>query len=128
MYTVGLDVDKLVFTVKILLYAGNFSLSSPFVFITSGTIYLFSYLREQSAGNFSNSKIVTAITKNTYNKYTNLPLISEHLPKYKTNLTDEELGYFLAGLIEGDGWFGKKQLHIIFSEYDASLAYYLKNV
>lgn len=126
MYTVGLDVDKLVFTVKILLYAGNFSLSSPFVFITSGTIYLFSYLREQSAGNFSNSKIATAITKNTYNKYTNLPSISEHLPKYKTNLTDEELGYFLAGLIEGDGWFGKKQLHIIFSEYDTSLAYYLK--
>jgi hypothetical protein len=126
MYTVGLDVDKLVFTVKILLYAGNFSLSSPFVFITSGTIYLFSYFREQSAGNFSNSKKATAITKNTYNKYTNLPLISEQLPKYKTNLTDEELGYFLAGLIEGDGWFGKKQLHIIFSEYDTSLAYYLK--
>ncbi len=32
----------------------------------------------------------------------------------------------MAGLIEGDGWFGKKELHIIFSETDISLAYYIK--
>lgn len=127
MYTVGLDVDKLVFTVKILLYAGNSWISSPLVFIALGTIYLFKYyLPGQSARNFGISTIATAVTKNTYNNYTNLPLISEHVPKHKSNLTDKELGYFLAGLIEGDGWFGKKELHIIFAESDVSLAYFIK--
>ncbi|KAM4054277.1 LAGLIDADG endonuclease (mitochondrion) [Hirsutella rhossiliensis] len=67
-----------------------------------------------------------AITKNTYDKYTNLPWISDHLSKYRTNLTDEELGYFLAGLIEGIGWFDKKQLHIVFKQSDVSLAYYIR--
>jgi hypothetical protein len=29
--------------------------------------------------------------------------ISEHVPIHNSNLNDEEVGYFLAGLIEGDG-------------------------
>ena len=123
MYTVGLDVDKLVFTVKILLYAGNSWLSNPLVLITLGKIYL--YFTGQSAGNFSFSKKAPAVTKNTYIKYSELPKISEHIPK-RNNFNDEEFGYFLAGLIEGDGWFGKNQLHIIFSETDISLAYFIK--
>jgi hypothetical protein len=124
MYTVGLDVDKLVFTEKILLYAGNlFNLSSPLVLLTLGKIYL---KIKQSAGNFSFSDTATATSRNTYTKYTDLPKISEHVIKPKKDLNDEELGYFLAGLIEGDGWFGKKELHIIFHESDISLAYYLK--
>jgi hypothetical protein len=44
----------------------------------------------------------------------------------KNILTDNDFGYFLAGLIEGDGWFGYKQLYIIFAEEDISLAYYIK--
>lgn len=124
MYTVGLDVDILVFTVKILLYAGNSCISGPFVLFMLGTIYL--YLSGQSAENFKFCTNATAVTKNTYNKYINLPLISEHIPKHKSNLKDNELGYFLTGLIEGDGWFGKKELHILFSENDVSLAYYIK--
>lgn len=133
MYTVGLDVDKLVFTEKILLYAGNSYINSPLVFFTFGKIY---FLRGksasigQSAGNFSFSTIAMAVTKNTYNKSKkDSLLISEHLPKNKLNpllLNAVELGYFLAGLIEGDGRFDKKELHIIFSENDISLAYYLK--
>ena len=140
MYSVGLDVDKFVFTVKILLYAGNSCfilfffkekivkiLSGPLVFITLGKIYLKqNKLPGQSAGNFGFSTKATASTKNTYNSYTKLSLISEHVPKHKSNLTDIEFGYFLAGLIEGDGWFGKKQLFIIFAENDISLAYYVK--
>lgn len=122
MYTVGLDVDKLVFTVKILLYAGNSSINSPLVFIALGTIYLF---KRQSAGNFSFSTKATAVTKNTYTSYQNLLPISEHVPN-KIYLTDIQFGYFLAGLIEGDGWFGYKELHIIFTEEDNSLAYYIK--
>jgi hypothetical protein len=48
------------------------------------------------------------------------------VPKPKKNLNDDELGYFLAGLIEGNGWFDKKQLYIFFAESDTSLAYYIK--
>ena len=68
MYSVGLDVDTLVFTGKILLYAGNFCISSPLVFFALGTIYLLQYyLPEQSAGNFGFSTKATAVAKNTYN-------------------------------------------------------------
>lgn len=123
MYTVGLDVDKLVFTEKILLYAGNSCINGPLILIMLGIIYLF---KRQSAGNFGFSTKATAVTKNTYTNYKNLPLISEHVPNHKNNLTDNEFGWFLAGLIEGDGWFGHKELHILFAENDVSLAYYIK--
>ena len=127
MYTVGLDVDKLVSTVKTLLYAGNSWIYSPLVLIALGTIYLlYYYLTGQSAGNFSFNTKATAVVKNTYNKYTNLPTISEHVPKHKSDFSDNEFGHFLAGLIEGNGLFDKKQLHIIFSEDDTSLAYLIK--
>jgi hypothetical protein len=147
MFSVGLDVDKFVFTElyllirlyleqglhlegereKILLCAGNFCLSNPLVFITLGKIYLNNLkISEQSAGNFSISTKASASTKNIYNRYNSLPKISEHVPKHNSNLTDSDFGYFLAGLIEGDGWFGFNQLHIIFSERDISLAYLIK--
>jgi hypothetical protein len=123
MFSVGLDVDKFVSTDKILLCASNFYIKSPLVLITLGKIFDMS---EQLAGNFHFSTIATASTKYIYNSYTNLPLISEHVPKHNSKLNDNDFGYFLAGLIEGDGWFGKKELHIIFSETDISLAYYIK--
>jgi hypothetical protein len=128
MYSVGLDVDKLVFTEKILLYAGNSLVSSPLVLIALGIIYLLhkKIMRGQSAGNLGFSTKTTPATKNTYDNYTKLYRISDHVANHKTNLTDEQLGFFLAGLIEGDGWFGKKQLYIIFSQTDTSLAYYIK--
>lgn len=134
MYSVGLDVDKLVFTcesflfAKILLYAGNLYVNGPPVLIALGTICLLFSLKEleQSAGNFGFSTYATAATSNIYNKFTDLPLISIHVPKRKDKLTHNEFGYFLAGLIEGDGWFGYKQLHIIFAKEDRSLAYYVK--
>jgi hypothetical protein len=122
-------VDTLVSTEKIWLYSGNSCLSSPLVFVTLGKIYLKQYtLPGQSVGNFSFSTKATARTKNTYNSYTNsLPgKLSEHVPKHRSNLTDNEFGYYLAGLIEGDGWFGKKELHIIFAENDISFAYFIK--
>ena len=125
MFAVGLDVDKLVFTEKILLYAGNSCISSPLAFNALGKICLKSQ-PGQSAGNFTQSTKATASTKNTYTQYYNLPKISEHVPMHNSNLSDTDLGYFLAGLIEGDGWFGYKQLHIIFNEKDISLAYLIK--
>jgi hypothetical protein len=125
---------------KILLYAGNFCINSPLVFSAFGKIYLlhgsghFMFLPvhlkflfpEKSAGNFRLSTKATASTKNTYNTFLSLPKISEHVPLHNSNLNDEEFGYFLAGLIEGDGWFGNKEIHIIFSEGDISLAYLIK--
>lgn len=42
-------------------------------------------------------------------------------------LNNEQLGYYIAGLIDGDGHFSKaQQLVITFSSPDAFLAYYLK--
>ena len=113
---------------KILLYAGNSCLSNPLAFIALGKIY-FITLSGQSAGNFSFSTRATAVTKNTYNSYLTLPLISEHVPTPAkvANLTDNDFGYFLAGLIEGESWFGQNELHIIFAENDISLAYSIKS-
>ena len=141
MFSVGLDVDRIVSTElhldlyylglgereKILLYAGNSSISSPLAMIALGKIYLNNY-PGQSAGNFSFSTKATAVTKNTYNSYKILPKISEHVPAPAKiiNLTNNEFGYFLAGLIEGDGWFGNNVLHIVFAEKDTSLAYSIK--
>ena len=122
MYSVGLDVDKLVFTRQILLYARNPSINNPLIFIMFGIICLFIRLR---AGNFSFSTNATA-AKNIYNSYKTLPEISKHVPKHSSNLTDNEFGWFLAGLIEGDGWFGKNELHITFAEEDTALAYLIK--
>jgi hypothetical protein len=129
MYSVGLDVDTLVFTEKNLLYAGTFWISSPLVNLTLGKIYLYHkkiFITKKSAGNFYFSHNASAGTKKNYNKFSELPLISEHVAKHTQDLSDEALGHFLAGLIEGDGWFGKKELHIIFSENDTSLAYFIK--
>jgi hypothetical protein len=132
MFTVGMDVDTLVFTEKILPYAENSWISGPLAFNALGTIYLCKvkvkvYFTGQSAGNFGFSTKATAVTKNTYNKYFELPKISDHVPIHNSDLNDKDFAYFLAGLIEGDGWFGKNELHIIFSENDASLAYLIKN-
>lgn len=129
MFSVGLDVDNFVFTEKILLYAGNSLWNSPLVplgppSITLGKIcYIY---QGQSAGNFDKRTKATAVAFNIYSKHKNLPCISEHVPSHKSNLTDNEFGDFLAGLIEGNGWFGKKELHILFAEKDISLAYYIK--
>ena len=126
MFTVGLDVDSLVFTEKILLYAGNSCICSPLV-LNNVRKNLHLLKPGQSAGNFSTSHKTTAnSTAITENNYINLPKISEHVPKHNSNLTDSNFGYFLAGLIEGNGWFSKKELHLIFAENDVSLAYFIK--
>lgn len=53
--------------------------------------------------------------------------ISNHVPKHLKPLNNEQLGHYLAGLIDGDGHFSKiQQLVITFSPPDAFLAYYIK--
>ena len=57
----------------------------------------------------------------------NVKPISNHVPKHLKPLNEEQLGHYLAGLIDGDGHFSKiRQLIIVFSSPDAFLAYYLK--
>lgn len=56
-----------------------------------------------------------------------LKKISIHVPKHLKPKNDIDLGYYLAGLIDGDGHFSKAlQLVIVFNELDASLAYFIK--
>ena len=64
--------------------------------------------------------------KNIYTKYSLLPKISEHVPNHISNLNDDNFAYYLAGLIEGAGWFVTKEFHIVFAEKDTSLAYLIK--
>jgi hypothetical protein len=53
--------------------------------------------------------------------------ISEHVPRHLKPITNEQFGYYLAGLIDGCGSFNTKQeLVIEFHFLDASLAYYIK--
>jgi hypothetical protein len=60
-------------------------------------------------------------------KITSITPVSRHVPTHKKPLTDKEFGQYLAGLIDGDGCFVLKQLVIVFTELDASLAYYIKS-
>lgn len=112
-------VDNIVFTKKILLYAGNSCISSPLLFI--GTIYLFhNYMSRQSAGNFGFSRMPPAVTNNTYNKYTNLPNVKSRISVNKFNqlisystVSSDQLSNnsplldpnFITGLIDAEGSF-----------------------
>ena len=58
---------------------------------------------------------------------TSIKLISDHLPIHKKPISDKDFGYYLAGLIDGDGCFVLNQLVIVFHELDSSLAYYIKS-
>jgi hypothetical protein len=95
--------------------------------------------RSQSAGNNFINKIGTSETlrnetvifsplfEDSQRKEKNIKPISEHVPKHLKPVTDEQFGYYLAGLIEGDGHFSnQQQLIIVFHSLDASLAYYIK--
>lgn len=52
--------------------------------------------------------------------------ITEHIPKHKKPLNDKELGYYLAGLIDGIGEINDSNIIIYFNKNDNSLAYWLK--
>ena len=58
---------------------------------------------------------------------TPIKTISVHIPTHQKPLSDDAFGYYLAGLIDGDGCFVYKQLIICFAEADSSLAYFIKS-
>jgi hypothetical protein len=83
-------------------------------------------LRSQSAGNFVLSSDEN--TSETLRNKSVIKKISVHVPTHLKPKNNTEFGYYLAGLIDGDGHFSKTpQLVIVFNELDASLAYYIKS-
>ena len=89
--------------------------------------------RSKSAGNISRFETIqrngTSETRRNgiVVKPEHVKHISKHIPKHLKPLNNEELGNYLAGLIDGVGHFSEaQQLVIVFSSPDAFLAYYLK--
>jgi hypothetical protein len=85
--------------------------------------------RRKSAGNILHIKNGTSETlrNGVVVNLENVKRVSDHVPKHLKPLNNEQLGYYLAGLIDGDGHFSKaQQLVIVFSSSDAFLAYNLK--
>lgn len=128
MYAVGLDVDtyRVSFlnvnsVIIIWLFAGNFLFMFACPKIVDGIIKQTCtpiMSKEQSAGNF-----VSCISQD--NEMCNTS-ITEHFIKHYKPKTFKDIGYYLAGLIEGDGYIGKGGFEILFSEHDLANAYYIK--
>jgi len=111
-----------------LLYAGTPSLYSSKYSSLNGTVKKLEQWRK-SAGNILYIKNGTseALRDGVVVNLENVKRVSDHVPKHLKPLNNEQLGYYLAGLIDGDGHFSKaQQLVITFSSPDAFLAYYLK--
>jgi hypothetical protein len=82
-------------------------------------------VRSQSAGNFASSE---SSSETLCHKSEIVSKISVHVPTHLKPNKDTDFGYYLAGLIDGDGYFSSTaQLVIVFNELDASLAYYVKS-
>ena len=58
--------------------------------------------------------------------HTNINTISDHISNHMKPKSSEDLGYYLAGLIEGDGYFGDHRFEIAFHENDTFLAFFIK--
>lgn len=137
-----------------LLYAGKTSFSFKYSNLID-TIVTMLKQRSQSAGNFapSNTTKITSQKVNTYleeglyylninnnsksssetlrNKTnTFIKQVSIHVPTHLKPKSDNDFGYYLAGIIDAAGNFSVKnsdlQLVINFNELDAPLAYFLK--
>lgn len=133
MYAVGLDVDttRVSFpnvnsVIIIWLFAGNFLFTFSCPKVVDGiikTICDINITEKQSAGNF-----VTFCKSDKMSKKNISPIyvVSEHFGAHNKPSSDIEIGYYLAGLIEGDGYIGKRGFEIIFSAHDISNAYSIK--
>ena len=109
-------------------YAGTASPYSDKYSILNDTVKKLKQ-RSKSAGNILTIKNGTSETlrDGVVVNSENVRRVSDHVPKHLKPLNNNQLGYYLAGLIDGDGHFSKaQQLVIVFSYPDAFLAYYLK--
>ena len=111
-----------------LLYAGTPSVDSSKYSPLNGIVKKLEQWRK-SAGNILYIKNGTSETlrDGVVVNLENVKRVSNHVPKHLKPLNNEQLGYYLAGLIDGDGHFSKaQQLIITFSFPDGFLAYFLK--
>jgi hypothetical protein len=74
----------------------------------------------------SNKSINTKIEYSNLKGNNELETISDHIFTHVRPNTNEQFGYYLAGLIEGDGYFGEHRFEIAFHENDTFLAYFIK--
>lgn len=142
MFVVGLDVDTLVVSfgavtplIIIWLFAGNFQQRQrPPANYVVGKIVAFRP-RQQFVGAWNNQQVIPSTRRSFATKAPatevifdfDKHLLSDHLQKHRKPETDEELGFYLAGLIEGDGYLGYKRIEIAFHMDDISSAYYVKS-
>lgn len=113
-----------------MLFAGTTSLTSFKYSILIDTVKKLKQ-RSLSAGNlFSSSskgKTSEILRNEIVSKTEKIKAISVHNSKHLRQLSDNQFGHYLAGLIDGDGHFSsKQQLIIVFSSSELSLAYYIK--
>lgn len=80
--------------------------------------------------NKKDTSILESVDKNIVDvepELENIKPISDHIPKHSKPINDDQLGHYLAGLIDGDGHISKAQtIQIAFSAPDAFLAYTLR--
>jgi hypothetical protein len=129
------------FLIIIWLFAGNFLLRvSPPLFTVVGKIFnsnlilnnlyfLFQLNEKKSADN----PLVQPKTNKTEKVFnyeeqfiSNEFFISDHLKKENKPNNDIEFGYYLAGLIEGNGNIQENRIEIKYNKEDISTAYYIK--
>lgn len=137
MYTVGLDVDTktvsfgtVTYFNIIWLFAGNFNLGgSPRVLGMHGKIFSLRSLRTL------NNQQVISLTRAFSSKEEPAKsvvfnpkesAISDHLLDHRQPEDGEELGYYLAGLIDGGGHLSEKRIEITFRLADIAYVYRLR--
>lgn len=109
-----------------MLYAGT-TLSFKYS-IFNDIVKILKYI-SKSAGNIVIYGTSETIRNETIVSSDHVKQVSIHVPKHKKPLNDNQLGHYLAGLIDGDGHFSSaQQLVIVFSAPDAFLAYNLKEL
>lgn len=132
MYTVGLDVDT--HFIMNNLAAGVLGLKN---YKNSSSHLLDLEVKDpETSPSFRTDVEETSYFSGLLNHYTSseglledfseIEKISDHMKKHEKPLGETEFGYYLAGLIEGGGYFADQWLEILFFEKDITLAYYIK--
>lgn len=143
MFTVGLDADKLyLLSLYIVIYILLYNCMLGSLYIIKVHLYLlyseksliifnisfYKYINNKLlAGNF----IMKLLNNNSKMKLLKKELISEHKLQLKNSLifkNDHELGYYLAGLIEGNGYISTNEINISFNKKDIQNLFRLKKI
>lgn len=110
-----------------LLYAGITSILSFKYLILINKVKILKQWSKSAGNKFKFGTSETLRNETIINFENNIKPISVHVPNYVRPINDNEFGYYLAGLIDGSGYFTKTQeLIIMFHVNNVSLAYYIK--